>query len=416
MGTGMKGKGKTWVKFRHRLVQGLVFYPAKFSFFLFYRLRTERFTAWSDGRPCLILANHTTPLDPICLGTSFHFPIYYVASDHVLRSGLAGKLLSFLVKPIPIVKSRLDLQTIKDMLRVVSERGSICLFPEGNRNFNGETAYISPSVAKLAKQLGVPLVLYRFEGGYFTAPRWADSIRRGRMTGRAVRVLSAEEIKRMPAAELYGVIQSELHADAYEVQRQGPVRFRGKRLAEALERVLYLCPACRGMATLKSAGDTVSCPCGLSARYTQYGFLERMGENELPFHTVLEWDRWQKQTLPEWLAASLTQDSREPLAEDAGQRLYECRRAGRNTLLGEGRFSLYADRFLFEGGSKVFDFPLCSVSKVVIQGKQSLQFTDAEGRTYEVKSQFPRSALKYLNLFELIKNKDGEVQHGLFSI
>jgi hypothetical protein len=413
----MKKKKKTWVKFRHRLVQGLLRYPGKLFFFLLYRLRTQTFTGWHDGRPCFILGNHTTPLDPVCLGTSFRFPIYYVASDHVLRQGMAGKLLRFLVEPIPIMKSRIDLKTIKDMLTVVSEGGSISLFPEGNRNFNGETAGFQPAVAKLARQLNIPLVLYRFEGGYFTAPRWAVSIRCGKMTGCVVRVVSVEAMKAMTSTELYEIIKAELHVDAYAVQRKDPVRYRGRRLAESLERVLYLCPGCLGMATLKSTDDIVSCGCGLKARYTQYGLLEQAGEMGLPFNTILEWDHWQKDTLQGWLSAHLSgTGSQEPLASDNGQSLYACVRAGSNTLLGEGRFSLYPDRFLFEGIGETREFPLEGISKVVIQGKQALQFTDCEGATYEVKSPFARSALKYLNLFELLKSKDSEVQHGLFSL
>lgn len=408
--------GKTWVKPRHQVIHDIIIHPIKLLFFLLYGLRAQRYPGRRGSGPYLILGNHTTPLDPVCLGTSFDFPIYYVASDHIFRLGWISRLLVWLVAPIPIVKSRLDLQTIKDMMSIVRLGGSVCLFPEGNRNFNGKTLGFSVATAKLAKKMGAPLLLYRLEGGYFTAPRWADTVRRGRMTGRVVRAVSVEEMEGMTAEELHGLICRELHVDAYETQQGAQAPYRGKRLAEALERVLYLCPHCHGMATLKSCGDTISCGCGLVARYTERGFLEQAGQTGQPFRTVLEWDRWQKGALGHWLECRLAKAGDGSLLEDDCLKLYTCGRAGENTLAAEGRFALHRDRFFFAGEDREHAFPLAGIARVIIHGKQALQFTAGDGVTYEVKSDKPWSALKYLNVFELLRNGSGEETDGLFSL
>ena len=347
-GMRMEG-GKAWVKARHQIVHDVIRYPARLFLFLLYGLRVERYRSRRGSGPFLILCNHTTPLDPVCLGTSFDFPVYYVASDHIFRLGWLSRMLVWLVAPIPIVKSRLDLQTIKDTMTVLRQGGSGCLFPEGNRNYNGESVGFSQATAKLAKRLGVPLLLYRFEGGYFTAPRWADTVRRGRLAGRVVREVSVEEMAVMTVGELHGLIRRELQVDAYDGQSANPVRYRGKRLAESLERMLYLCPRCHGMATLKTVGDTVSCGCGLEARYTEYGFLEPAGRAGQAFGTVLEWDRWQKRALAQWLRDRLEQVGGKPLLEEGGLRLYTCGRAGNQRLAGRGRLALRQDSFRFIG-------------------------------------------------------------------
>lgn len=411
-----KGK-KTWIKPRHRIVRAVLCYPVKLFFFLFYGLRTERYKNKGSGKqPCLILGNHTTPLDSVCLGTSFQFPIYYVASDHVLRQGWISRLLEYLVAPIPIVKSKFDLRTVKDMMTIVKEGGSVSLFPEGNRNYNGETARFSPAVARLAKSLGITMILYRFSGGYLTAPRWADSVRRGRMIGRVVHVVTAEELKSMSVDEIFNLIKSQLYENAFDNQMASPAMYPGKRLAEALERVLYLCPSCGEMGTLHSKDDAVICRCGLKARYTEYGFFKPAGEARMPFATVLEWDKWQKEVLPQWLEShSSARDGIEPLISDGGQKLYACNRAGENSLIGEGCFQMHADRFSFEGGDSPLNFPLEAIEKVIIHGKQTLQFT-SDGITYEVRSPHPRSALKYMNLFELLRSSNREVSYGFFSL
>ncbi len=407
--------GKAWVKPRHQVIHDILIYPVRFFFWVLYGFRGKRFAGRRGSGPYLILANHTTPLDPVCLGASFDFPVYYVASDHIFRLGWISRLLVWLVAPIPIVKSRVDLQTIKDMMTIVRQGGSVCLFPEGNRNYNGETVGFPVSAAKLAKSLGVPVVLYRIEGGYLTAPRWADTVRRGKMTGSVARVISVEELKAMTAGQLHEVISRELFVDAFEAQRHAPVRFRGNRLAEALERFLYLCPGCNSMATLRSDGDLLRCDCGLTARYTETGFLEPVGKAVQLFRTVHDWDRWQKSALRQWLTEKLELPGGQPLLQDDGMRLYLCGRAGKSTLAGQGRFSLHRDRFAFFDGVRSQCFPLQGIGRVIIHGKQALQFTDADGITYEVKAERPWSALKYLNVFELLQN-NLEVPNGFFSI
>jgi 1-acyl-sn-glycerol-3-phosphate acyltransferase len=410
----MKSGKSTWIKRRHQIVRDVAYYPVKLLFFLLYGLRTEKFPVKRGSPPYLILGNHTTPLDPVCLGMSFDFHIYYVASDHVLRKGWVSRLLQWLVAPIPIVKSKLDLRTIKEIMKVIREGGSVNIFPEGNRSYNGDLVPFSPAVAKLVKQLGVPLILYRFEGGYLTAPRWADSIRRGRMTGKVVRVVTAEEMRGMTADELHALIRSALRYNAFEAQEKHPVRYRGARLAESLERALYLCPQCHGMATLESRGDVFSCGCGLKVKYSEYGFFEPAGDESLPFRTVLDWDHWQKSFLPEWLKGQAGGEG--PLLSDEGQRLYACGRAGANSLIGEGRFELHADRYRFINLGETLEYPLDAIVKTIITGKQTLQFTCADDSTYELRSERPRSALKYMNLYELLRNGNREGTDEFFSL
>lgn len=412
----MAKKKKSWVRFRHRVVHHLVFFPFLLVLLALYRYRARRFRCQPGDRPFLILSNHTTPLDPFCVGLSFGFPIYYVASDHLFRLSWVSRAIRYLVAPIPIVKSKMDLHTLRDMMTVLSEGGSVCLFPEGNRNYNGMSVEFTPAVAKLARKLRVPLLLYRLEGGYLTSPRWADSIRRGRLTGSVSRRVSVAEMEGMTVEALYDLIRSELDENAFDRQRRDPVRYRGSRPAQSLERALYLCPACRGMATLASRHDRLRCSCGFRVRYNEYGFFEADGTGEPPFRTMLDWDVWQSRYLSEWLRDHDARSGSHPLLWDDGQRLYACTRAGVNRLAAKGRFSLYRDRFRFEDGERSLEFPLAGIDRVIIHGKQTLQFTGGDGTTYEVRSPLPRSALKYLRLFHLLRNSGREVQHGFLGL
>ena len=235
--------------------------------------------------PYLLVSNHVTNWDPILVACSFPEQTYFVTSEHLLRAGLGGKLVGWLQSPIPRQKSGSAASTVLTMMRYLRRGMNVCVFPEGNRTWDGVTAEFLPSIGKLARSSGASLVTYKLTGGYFASPRWAgNSIRRGKMHGATVRVYSPEELRAMSPQEINEHIVSDLHEDAYERQRKNPVRFEGKALAEHLERLLFLCPKCGRMHTLQSRDDTVRCwKCGFSFRYLPTGFL--VGE-DIPFDNL----------------------------------------------------------------------------------------------------------------------------------
>lgn len=177
--------------------------------------------------PYLLVSNHVTNWDPILVACSFPEQTYFVTSEHLLRAGLGGKLVGWLQSPIPRQKSGSAASTVLTMMRYLRRGMNVCVFPEGNRTWDGVTAEFLPSIGKLARSSGASLVTYKLTGGYFASPRWAgNSIRRGKMHGEAVRVYSPEELRAMSPQEINERIVSDLHEDAYERQRKNPCALR----------------------------------------------------------------------------------------------------------------------------------------------------------------------------------------------
>ena len=102
--------------------------------------------------PYLLLANHNMELDPVLVGEAVGKQIYFVASEHLMRKGFVTKLLMHFVKPIIHMKGRQGAKTVKQMLRTLQEGHKVCIFPEGNRSFNGVTMDMEASIAKVAKR------------------------------------------------------------------------------------------------------------------------------------------------------------------------------------------------------------------------------------------------------------------------
>ena len=340
--------------------------------------------------PSIIISNHNTDLDPVLVELGFSRHMYFLASEHAFRNGFPSKLMKALFGPIPINKTRADVASVKEIIRRVKAGASICFFAEGDRSFNGETSSPAISAAKLVRASGADLITFRLTGGYLTSPRWSKKFRKGRMTGSVVNRYTSDWIAGKTDEQLRSAIEQDIYENAYSRQEKEHVRYCGKDLAEHIETVLYLCPKCMKTGTIKSEGNIFSCGCGLHAAYTETGFLE----GDLPFTTIKQWDEWQSGQLGKIIDSA----GEGPICADANQQLFEVKPAAGMTPAGEGPMSIDKDAFHCAGMS----FPLESISRFAIAGKMTLLFSLKNGTTYEVRSPYPRSALKYREIFRQI--------------
>lgn len=391
---------------RHRAVYSLIrpFLPP----FLRFRFSYRHTPASFPPGPVLVLANHTTDFDPFFLAAGFPRHMYFVASEHIFRWGFWSRLIEWLAGPIPRSKGTNDTHTVKTILRRLKAGANVCIFAEGDRSFNGETGPINGAIGKLVRQSGAGLVTYRISGGYFTQPRWSHTLRRGPMAGVPAGYYSPEVLAGWSDEEINSQIRKDLYVNAYDDPAVPVAPYKGRALAEHLEIALYLCPACGGFATLASREDRLVCNCGLSLRYTPEGRFTGAGDSKPPFATILDWDRWQRESLGEALRLLDGSAIEHSIVEDGEQILYQIQKRTGADPLGEGTFALYADRFVFRygaGGDVVF--PFNSIIGLAAHGRMTLVIATDDGNYYEVRSRKPRSATKYLEAHRLLKRTGG---------
>lgn len=248
--------------------------------------------------PYLLLANHNLELDPAVVGRAVGHQIYFVASEHILRKGIGTWLLMTFFKPIIHMKGKQGVTTVKQMLKTLRDGHSVCIFPEGNRSFNGLTGDMQTAIGRVAKKAKAKIITYRVEGGYFTQPRWSVSLRKGKMRGRLIHVYAPEELETMNDEQIHEAIVKDLYEDAYETQKKEKIAFCGKDLALGLESTVFLCPSCGKIGTLASKHDHLFCDCGFDAVYDVYGMLTEKNGNQ---YTVTQLDDLQKKRLEEML-------------------------------------------------------------------------------------------------------------------
>lgn len=285
----------TW----HKVVYNLARVPMYITSKLKFGFHTEKPLKLQN--PYIVVSNHTTYWDQFFVGLSFSKHMYFLASEHSFRMGLVSFIMRSFAAPIGRVKGSTDASAALSIIRRVRKGRNICFFPEGERSFDGRTADLHPTAAKLLRTAGVPVVTYRLRGGYLTDPRWAKHRRRGRVRGSVVRIYTPEELKRMSVGEIHDAILSDIYEDAWETQRSEKLIYRGKKLAEGLEEALFICPKCGGTDTMTGRGNVFSCSCGMTAEMDETGFFKEGA----PFETVAAWDDWQRDEL----AGRLAEDS-----------------------------------------------------------------------------------------------------------
>lgn len=337
--------------------------------------------------PCLLISNHVSAWDPLLVSMSLREKqVYFVASEHLFRLGLVTKLLGYLVAPIPRRKAASGSDTAKACLRHLRAGHSICLFAEGEQSWDGKTAPIFPATGKLARASGASLVTFRLEGGYLSLPRWAKGVRRGKVHGGPVRIYSPGELKAMTPAQINAAIARDIAEDAWARQRETPVAYRGKGLAEGLERALFLCPGCGRIGGLRTRGDRITCRCGFSLRYGETGFFDP----PKPFPSLAEWDVWQHQKL-----AARDFPHHELLFSDLDLTLTRLDPEHGQTLVGRGAL-LQREESLSCAGEV---FPLDRIENMAMVQANLLLFS-CGGQYWEIRSKGRVNLRKYLAVWK----------------
>ena len=404
-GTMGKKKQKKWMKLRHRLITGFLKIFLGPYCRLTYGVEMVPFRE-QGNRAYLILFNHTTAYDQFFVGMSFRGPVYYMATEDIFSMGWVSSLIRWLVEPIPIRKQTTDVKAVMNCIRVAREGGTIALAPEGNRTYSGRTGYMNPAIASLAKKLGLPIALYRIEGGYGVQPRWTDKLRRGKMKSYVARVIEPEEYANMTADQLMEEISKGLYVDEAVVDGL----YKSNRRAEYMERALYVCPRC-GFAEFASSGNHVSCKtCGMQVEYGEDKRLQGVGF-DLPFEFMADWYAYQEDFVNGQDIGKLTDA---PIFRDRAD-LSEVIVYERKVPLRQGvTIQLFGDRVVLDGGSEqemIFPFAQTSAITVLGRNKMNIYFGD---KIYQFKGEKSFNPLKYVHIYHRFKNIDRGNADGKF--
>lgn len=372
-----------WVKKRHARVFAFLRVLLRPIFVIRYRYRAKK-----SGLPkgaYLILSNHQTTMDPFFLSMSFRFPVYFISSDDIFNLKVSP-LIRYLVAPIPKSKSMRDVVAMKNVFRVIKEGGAVGIFPEGNRTVSGGQWEMTDAVAKLAKAVKAPLVLYNLHGGYGTDPRWGHSLRKGKFYGGVKRVLSAEELAALSTEELFALIKEELKVD----DTSSGVSFKSGKRAEYIERALYLCPVCGSVSGFVSHKYKFACrECNTASTYTtELSLSPPVGE----YRRIYEWFEWEREEIVKRVLAG-------EKVSDSGILFRESVKFQKKKKLAGDFVCIDKENLVISGDAGESIYPLRDIVAMTMVGKKKFNFY-YDGKILQVKGGKRFCAIKYVHVFD----------------
>ncbi len=353
-------------------------------------------------KPVLILSNHNSDFDPLLMVISLKKHFKFVASANIM-SGPVGKIIKFLVGPIPRGKGASADQTVQLIIDNLNAGIDVAMFPEGNKSWDGSTNFISRRTAEIFKQARCGLVTYRFDGGYLRSPRWSRHSRKGKLIGQVVGEYSYEQLKDLSVDEIYDIIIRDMQADAFQYQDAHHLKYTGKALAEGIENLTYICPVCHRFDTVHAKGDEFWCDCGMKAVYDEYGYLH--GDKIKEYNTTVKWNRFQKR----WLIKNknrLKRQTRKFISHDENLRLYQIINNERVLLKDDLSASLYGDRLCISNDSGFeMTFRWMDISKIGMFRNNALYLTCGDKR-YELFRPNGFALIKYFSLWRVLTDKN----------
>ena len=226
-------------------------------------------------------------------------------------------------------------------------------------------------------------------------PRWSDVVRRGTVHAYVSEVISPEEYSKLTDDEFFGRIERGLYVN----EATADAEFRHKKLAEHIERAIYLCPEC-GFSSFESKGDIFRCKrCDMKVRYLPTKELRGEGF-KLPFRFVADWYDYQSEFMNVLDVLEYTQ---KPMYQEEAvlSEVIPC--VKKIKICKCAKISLYGDRveIAAEDGGRVFAFDKTTAITVLGRNKLNIYL---DGKIYQIKGEKSFNALKYVHVYHRYKN------------
>ena len=159
------------------------YFFVKWFFFIALKVYNRLSIRWTSPLPernVIVVANHTSNLDPVILGAVFPRRLRYLAKEELFKPFIFGNMVRALGS-IPVRKS--DSQSagtaLRTFLKLLEGGENVLLFPEGSRSLDGKLQPLEAGVALIALRSGAPIIPAFISGAFDAMPpgsRWVKPL------------------------------------------------------------------------------------------------------------------------------------------------------------------------------------------------------------------------------------------------
>jgi len=152
---------------------------ARVAVLSWFRIRVQGLENLPTSGPCLLLPNHQSALDPILVQGVCPRPVATMTKSTQFASPVFRWILTS-CEAFPTRRYRVDPQAIRVLLRNLEQGSVVCLYPEGERCWDGRLQPLRRGAIRVALRVGVPVIPVGIEGMFDVWPRWRSFPRLGR--------------------------------------------------------------------------------------------------------------------------------------------------------------------------------------------------------------------------------------------
>jgi len=165
--------------------------------------------------PVIVVANHTSLLDPFLLAAFWPKRITFLAAAYLFRIPVVGALLR-VAAAIPVRTEGSELAGMRAALRVLQKGGAIGLFPEGRVVQADRIGPFQTGWAYLALKTGVPVLPVVIKGSSEALPLGTYLPRRSKIY---IQIAApwAMEIVRRPEQETLAALNTKLNSQMQQM-------------------------------------------------------------------------------------------------------------------------------------------------------------------------------------------------------
>jgi 1-acyl-sn-glycerol-3-phosphate acyltransferase len=247
--------------------------------------------------PFIIVANHGTFFDPWIIGCFSRHPFAIMCNDDAFNGSAITRWYLNSIGAFPKKKGAQDFRAMKKTISLLSSGYPVCIFPEGQTSWDGETQLLYKGLEKIVRHSRVPLVMVRIAGNFLTKPWWAEHIRTGRIEC-LFKVLSPDQAQTLSEHGLFLALKTFLAHNDIKEHADGSIPFSGKGAADGLERFVWTCMHCESEDTLAMSGDVIFCSaCGSSWSLNALCRISALRQGIQSFGDLNDWARWHRITV-----------------------------------------------------------------------------------------------------------------------
>lgn len=125
----------------------------------------------------ILLSNHSSFLDAIILEALPLRNIWFMTKNSQYKGHFMTWFLG-LAKSFPVRRYTVDVQAVRNAIRVVQGGHILGIFPEGERSWDGRMLPFKRGAMRLVLALGAPVIPVGIAGAYDLMPRWTHRVKK----------------------------------------------------------------------------------------------------------------------------------------------------------------------------------------------------------------------------------------------